>query len=107
MQTAIAKLNLTDEQQTKVKAISDQETAKIGVLRGQIRPAHDALDAVAQAEKPDPATVGRAYLNLKAMEEALQAESAKFQDAVADVLTKEQKAEFETYLSGARDNRMR
>jgi Spy/CpxP family protein refolding chaperone len=41
------------------------------------------------------------------MEEALQAESAKFQDAVADVLTKEQKAEFETYLSGARDNRMR
>lgn len=107
MQAAIAKLDLTGEQQTKVKAISDQETAKIAALREQIRPAHDALDAAAQAEKPDPAAVGNAYLKVRAAEQAVQVESAKFHDAVANVLTKEQKAQFEEYLSSARENRPR
>jgi Spy/CpxP family protein refolding chaperone len=102
MQTAIARLNLTGEQQTKVKAISDQETAKIAALREQIRPAHDALDAAAQVEKPDPVTVGKAYLSVKAAEQAVETESAKFHDAVASVLTKDQKVEFEAYLSSAR-----
>ena len=74
MQMAIARLNLAGEQQTKVQAVSDQETAKIAALREQIRPAHDALDAAAQAEKPDPAAVGKAYLNARAAEQAVQTE---------------------------------
>ena len=107
MQMAIARLNLAGEQQTKVQAVSDQETAKIAALREQIRPAHDALDAAAQAEKPDPAAVGKAYLNARAAEQAVQTESAKFHDAVAALLTPEQKTQFEAYLSSARENRMR
>ncbi len=107
MQIAIARLNLAGDQQAKVKAISDQETAKIAALREQMRPAHDALDAAAQVETPDPASVGKAYLGLKAAEQAVEAESAKYHDAVASVLTKDQKTQFEAYLSSARENRGR
>lgn len=107
LQAAIAKLNLVGDQQAKVQAVSDQETAKIAALRQQVRPAHDALDAAAQVEKPDPATVGKAYLNARAAEQAVQTEVAKFHDAVAALLTNEQRAQFEAYLSSAREGRTR
>jgi len=99
IQSAIARLNVTPEQDAKLKAISETESAKLRDLGNQIRPAHDALDAAARAAKPDPTAVGKAYLNVLAAEAAVKTEYAKFHDAVAAVLTAEQKAQFESYLN--------
>ncbi|HVN75137.1 MAG TPA: periplasmic heavy metal sensor [Thermoanaerobaculaceae bacterium] len=107
MQTAIARLTLTPEQRGKVKTISDDETAKIAALRDKVRPAHEALDAAAHATAPDPATVGNAYLTVLAAENAVKLENAKFHDAVAAVLTPEQRTQFDAYLNSAQDNRAR
>ncbi len=99
--SAIAKLNLTPEQDAKVKAVAEAENNKLGDLRARVRPAKDALAAAARSANPDPATVGRLYLAVLAAEAAVKSENAKFHDAITALLTPEQRAQFESYLASA------
>ncbi len=107
IQQAIARLTVTPEQDAKLKAICETEKHELADLRARVRPAQEALDAAARAENPDAATVGKAYLQLQAAGDAVKAEYAKFHDAVAALLTPEQKAQFESYLRNVADNRAR
>jgi Spy/CpxP family protein refolding chaperone len=95
---ALAKLNLSQDQKDQIKARVETEKPVLEVLAQQRKDDAEALHAVAAATPPDPATVGAAFLKVRADGLSLRAEVKKLHDSIVALLTPEQKAAFEAYL---------
>lgn len=99
LRAAMANLDLTSEQNEKLKQLLAAERARLEPLRQEGRTLREALRASAGAPDADPAAVGTAFLKVRAhrtaMREGREASRAKLEA----VLTPEQRAR----LAGWRD----
>jgi Spy/CpxP family protein refolding chaperone len=95
---ALAKLDLSQDQKDKIKALVEAEKPALEALAQQRKDDAEALQAAADAAQPDPATVGAAFLKVRVDGLALRAELKKLHEAIEALLTPEQKAAFEAYL---------
>jgi len=105
LKAALATLDLTDAQQAKVKALLQGEKPKYDALREEGRAAREALRAAAKAEKPDPATVGTAFLRADAHRKTVRAEREASRQKLEALLTPEQRAKLEGWISAHREMR--
>jgi Spy/CpxP family protein refolding chaperone len=92
-------LGLSEEQQTTWKTLHEQHKAEMEPLRQEGRDLHARLQAAVKADNPDPATVGSAFLALKAHREKAEAAQTAFHGRLAGVLNDEQKAKFEAFTA--------
>jgi Spy/CpxP family protein refolding chaperone len=92
----LSRLDLTESQKAEVKRIMESRKATIESLREQIRADREALDAAAEAQSPNPSTVGAAYLKVRADREAMRAEHKATMDQIRSVLTPEQQQKMDT-----------
>lgn len=95
---ALAKLDLSQDQKDKIKALVEAERPVLEALAQQRKDDAEALRTAADAAQPDPASVGAAFLKVRADGLALRAEVNKLHDSIVALLTPEQKAAFEAYL---------
>lgn len=103
MMHGLSRLDLTDSQKAEVQRIMDARKATFESLRERARADWEALDAAADAQSPNPATVGAAYLKLRASREAMQAERKALMDQIRSILTPEQRDK----LDAMKQERMR
>jgi len=96
MMRGLSQLNLTDAQKNNVHQILDARKATFESLRQQSRANWDALRTVSESSTADPATVGAAFLKLKASRQALRAERESAMQQIRSVLTTEQKNQLDT-----------
>jgi Spy/CpxP family protein refolding chaperone len=105
LRAALATLDLSDDQKTKVRALFESEKPKYEALRQEGRAARQALRAAADAEKADPTAVGTAFLRLEATRKTLKAERTASRQRLEALLTAEQKAKLEGWVSAHRQMR--
>jgi Spy/CpxP family protein refolding chaperone len=102
MRAALARLDLTDAQELKVKELLKGEKPKYEALREEGRAARGALRTAARAESPDPATVGSAFLRVQAHRKTVRAEMESSRQKIEALLTPEQRAKLEGLREGRR-----
>jgi Spy/CpxP family protein refolding chaperone len=105
IRAAMATLDLTDAQKAKVKAIFESHKDDGAALRSQAKANRDALKAAASAPNPDPATVGAAFLAVRADGEAAKAKMQAVKAEIDAVLTPEQRAKLEGWIAAHRQQR--
>lgn len=105
IRAAMAMLDLSDAQKTKVKAIFESRRAEGMAFRAQAQADRAALKAAAMAEHPDPATVGAAFLKLRGNREAAATRMQVVRAQVEAVLTPEQKAKLDGWTAAHRQMR--
>jgi Spy/CpxP family protein refolding chaperone len=101
LRQALASLDLTQDQKDKIHAVLDAEKPAMQALREQMRTDAKALRATADTSS-DPATVGKAFLKVKADREAMKAERQKIRTQIESYLTPEQKTKLDGFLSAVR-----
>lgn len=91
----VSALNLSTDQKVQWDSIHQQLQASMQPLIDQHRAAEQQLNTAANASSPDAATVGQAYLAMRALDKQIKAahESAKSQ--IEAILTPDQKAKFD------------
>jgi Spy/CpxP family protein refolding chaperone len=99
----LARLDLTESQKADVQRIMDSRKATIASLRERMRTDWESLDAAAQAQSPNSAAVGAAYLKVRADREAMRAEHKATMDQIRSILTPDQQQKLDTM----KENRMR
>jgi periplasmic protein CpxP/Spy len=103
MMHGLSRLDLTDSQKAEVKRIMDARKATFDSLHERARADWEALDAAADAQSPNPATVGAAYLKVRANREAMRAERQALMEQIRAILTPEQRDK----LDAMKQERMR
>ena len=105
LRAALETLDLTDVQKEKVKQYFEAEKGKREAARAERVAAREALRTSAGAANPDPAAVGEAFLRLRAHRESMKAERRASRERLEAILTAEQKAKLEGWLSAHRQMR--
>lgn len=105
IRAAMAVLDLTSDQQTKVKAIFASHQDEAQAFRSQMKADRDALTAAASAPDPDPAAVGAAFLKVRANRLAAAEKMKAVKAEVDAVLTPEQRAKLEGWIAAHRQQR--
>ncbi len=105
IRAAMATLDLTADQQTKVKAIFESRRDEAQAFRSQAQANRDALKALASAPNPDPAAVGAAFLKVRADAQAAKDRMKAVKGQIDAVLTPEQRAKLEGWLAAHRQMR--
>jgi Spy/CpxP family protein refolding chaperone len=105
IRAAMATLDLSDAQKEKIKAIFASHKEEGAALRAQAKADRDALKAAASAAKPDPATVGAAFLKVRADGEAAKAKMKAVRAEIDAVLTPEQRAKLDGWIAAHRQMR--
>jgi protein CpxP len=96
MMRGLARLDLTEAQKTQVKGIMESRKATFESLRERMRADREALDAAAEAQSPNPAAVGAAYLKVRENRETMRAEHRATMEQIRAILTPEQQEKFDT-----------
>jgi Spy/CpxP family protein refolding chaperone len=105
IRAALATLDLSDVQKEKIKAIFESHKEEGQAFRAQAKANRDALKAAASAPKPDPATVGTAFLKVRADGEAAKAKMKAVRAEIDAVLTPEQRAKLDGWIAAHRQMR--
>lgn len=105
IRAAMAVLDLTDAQKEAIKAIFASHRDEGAAFRAQAKANREALKAAAAAAKPDPATVGAAFLKVRADAEAAKARRKAVRAEVDAVLTPEQRAKLDGWIAAHRQQR--
>jgi Spy/CpxP family protein refolding chaperone len=105
LRAALATLDLTEDQKTKVKALLESERPRYEALRQEGRAAREALRTAAGAAAPDPAAVGTAFLGVQAHRKAVRAERESSRQKLEALLTAEQRAKLEGWRDAHRQMR--
>lgn len=105
IRAAMATLDLTADQEDQVKAIFASHKDDATTLRAQIAADRAALKAAASSATPDPATVGAAFLKVRADARAAAAKMKAVKAEVDAVLTPEQRAKLEGWIAAHRQQR--
>lgn len=103
----LAKLDLTDAQESKVKELLESEKPKYLALREEGRTAREALRTATKSATPDPATVGTAFLRVDAHRKTFRAERESSRQRLEALLTPEQRAKLEGIREGRQSVRNR
>ncbi len=105
IRAAMAVLDLTADQQTKIKAIFQSHKDEGQAFRAQMQADRAALKAAASAATPDPAAVGNAFLKVRANRKAAGEKMKAVKAEIDAVLTPEQRAKLEGWLAAHRQQR--
>jgi len=103
LRRALAALDLSDEQKTKVRALVEEARPGLEALRGEGRAGRQALKAALDKPQPDAREVGEAFLRLQASRKAARTQMQAVKAKVDAVLTPEQRAKLDGYLAGMRE----
>jgi len=96
----VSALNLSTDQKVQWEAIHQQLEASMKPLFDQHRAAEQQLNAAADASNPDPATIGRAYLALRAVGKQIKEAHESTKAKIEAILTPDQKAKFDAIHAG-------
>ena len=107
LRTALSTLDLTDDQQARIKAIFEAKKAGLEALRTQMQADAKALHDAANATTPDPATVGAAFLKLKGNRADAKDQFDALMADVKAVLTADQRTRLEASLATLKHLRRR
>jgi periplasmic protein CpxP/Spy len=105
IRAVLEKLDLSSEQQAKIKEYAQASRPALRQARDQVRADRSTLKVLMDSPNPDPTALGNATLKLKASRQAMRGEMSKLRDATESVMTPEQKAKFEAYLDAFRSQR--
>jgi Spy/CpxP family protein refolding chaperone len=105
IRAAMAMLDLTDAQKTKVKAIFESRRSEGMAFRAQVQADRAALRAAAMAVNPDAAAVGTAFLKVQADRQAAATKGKAVRAQIDAVLTPEQKAKLDGWTAAHRQMR--
>ena len=105
VRAAMASLDLTADQQTKIKAIFQARKDEGQALRAQMQADRNALRAAATVETPDPTAVGQAFLKVRANRTAAAAKMKAVKAEIDAVLTADQRSRLEGWLAAHRQQR--
>jgi Spy/CpxP family protein refolding chaperone len=105
IRAAMATLDLTDDQKGQIKAIFASHKDEASAFRAQMKADRDVLEAAASAPKPDPATVGAAFLKVRADRQAAAAKLKAARAEIDQVLTPEQSAKLDGWIAAHRQQR--
>jgi Spy/CpxP family protein refolding chaperone len=94
----LGRLDLSQDQRSQIDALLAAEKPVIQNLVQQLKSDGAALRAAAGSGQPDPATVGTAFLKVKADGQALRAELQKVRQGTEAVLSPDQRGTFDAYL---------
>lgn len=101
----LATLDLTQDQKDKIKGIVEAKKPAFEALRTQMKADATALHDAASAATPNNATVGAAFLKVRANREAAKADLKSLLTDINGVLTPDQQKKLEGYLSALRQMR--
>jgi Spy/CpxP family protein refolding chaperone len=99
---ALASLDLTDAQKTKIQALVDQQKGDVQAFREQMKADRVALRTAVEATTPDPTVVGKAFLKVHADGQAAKAKLQALRSKLTPILTAEQNARLDGFLSAMR-----
>ena len=105
IRAAMATLDLTDDQKTKIKAIFASHKDEGQAFRAQAKANRDALKAAASAPNPDPTAVGNAFLKVRADAKAAGEMMKGVKAEIDAVLTPEQRAKLDGWIAAHRQQR--
>jgi Spy/CpxP family protein refolding chaperone len=105
IRAAMATLDLTDAQKDKVKAIFTSHKDEGMTFHAQVKADREALKSAASAANPDPATVGAAFLKVRADGQATKAKMKAVRTEIDTVLTPEQRAKLDGWIAAHRQQR--
>ncbi len=105
IRAAMATLDLSADQQDQVKAIFASHKDEAMAFHAQMKADRAALKAAASAETPDPATVGSAFLKVRADARVAAAKVKAVRAEIDAVLTPEQKAKLDGWVAAHRQQR--
>jgi Spy/CpxP family protein refolding chaperone len=105
IRAAMATLDLTDAQKDKVKAIFTSHKDEGMAFHAQVKADREALKSAASAADPDPATVGAAFLKVRADGKATKAKMKAVRTEIDTVLTPEQRAKLDGWIAAHRQQR--
>jgi len=88
-------LNLTDDQKAQLKQIHEQQREAMKPLVEQHKALRDQIEQSLSSGKPDATRVGQLEIQLYNLRSQFRAQREKMQAAFENVLTPEQKAQFE------------
>jgi len=100
---ALARLELSQQQQDRLRASVEEARPRLEALRARVRADLAEVGALTSAESPDQAAIGRAVLEVKRSREALRAARRSLHEATIALLSPEQRLELEGYVQGRRD----
>lgn len=105
IRAAMATLDLTADQQTKIKAIFESHRDEGQAFRAQMEADRSALKAAASAATPDPTAVGQAFLKVQANRKTAAAKMKAVRTEIDTVLTPEQRAKLDGWIAAHRQQR--
>src|SRR5579862_5125481 len=85
-------LNLTDSQVSQVRQMVESRKAKFESIHEQAMPKFEHLMSLLRQPNPDPATVGRATIELKQVHDQAAAEQAGLEKEFYNILNSSQRA---------------
>ena len=89
-----ADLNLSAEQKSKIDKIRDDTRKKHWDLMGKMMDENVRLRELRNAEKPDPAAIGKQFAKIQDMQRQMLEQSVDAENRMEALLTKEQKEQF-------------
>ena len=101
----LSRLDLSETQKADIRRIMESRHAALEPLRERFQADRDALKAAADSPSPDAASVGTAYLRVRANGETMRAERQKTMEEVRAVLTNEQREKFDEMKQNMRERR--
>lgn len=99
---ALASLDLTEAQRDQVKALAEVQKSALLPLHEQMKSDRMALRVAVEAPNPEPAAVGAAFLKVHANREATKARMEEFRGKLTPILTPQQNARLDGFLSALR-----
>ena len=92
---AMRALNLTDDQKAQLKSMREQQREAMKPVREQQRALREQIRAALESGSPDAARIGQLEIQAHQLRLKMKAEHEKAMAAFANVLTPEQKAQWE------------
>lgn len=97
-------LDLSAEQTSKIDKIRDDTRKKHWDLMGKMMDESARLRDLRNAEKPDPAAIGKQYAKIQDMQRQMLEQSIDAENRIEALLTKEQKEQFRKMRRWSEDN---
>jgi Spy/CpxP family protein refolding chaperone len=96
-------VNLTEDQQTQIKAILETAAPALKALHETLAADRQALKAAIDATPQDACTIGAALITVQTDEKAIRAELDKTKASIEALLTTEQKLKLQGCLEAPKD----
>lgn len=100
---ALQRLDLSTDQQQRIKGLAETARPRLTALREQHTANRATVKALMEATTPDPTAIGNAMLKTRNDRGALRTEAKRLRDDTLALLTPEQRARLEGMREGLRE----